>query len=125
MANALRYPIDRRPVCSADRRLPRRATKACRHVDRARQRTPADLTRGAAARHLQPFAKTSSQTNTFADDICPCNVTRALQIFGGQAYSNEFDIEPRCRSFNAQQIWDDTKQIQRMNNARHLKKEIA
>ena len=73
----------------------------------------------------KPFTKASSQAKTFAGDMCMRNVTNAMQIFGGYAYSKEFDVERHFRDAKIHQIWDGTNQIQRMIIARHLKKEIA
>ena len=72
-----------------------------------------------------PFTKESSHAKLFAGDMCVRNVTNAMQIFGGYAYSKEFPVERYYRDAKIHQIWDGTNQIQRLIIARNLKKEFA
>jgi alkylation response protein AidB-like acyl-CoA dehydrogenase len=48
------------------------------------------------------------------------NVTNAMQVFGGYAYSKEYPVERHFRDAKIHQIWDGTNQIQRIIIARHL-----
>jgi alkylation response protein AidB-like acyl-CoA dehydrogenase len=73
----------------------------------------------------QPFAIASSFAKTFAGDMCMRNVTNAMQVFGGYAYSKDFPVERLFRDAKIHQIWDGTNQVQRMIIARHLKKEAS
>ena len=66
------------------------------------------------------FTKESSQAKLFAGDMCVRNVTNAMQIFGGYAYSREFPVERFYRDAKIHQIWDGTNQIQRIIIARQL-----
>jgi alkylation response protein AidB-like acyl-CoA dehydrogenase len=52
--------------------------------------------------------------------MCVRNVTNAMQIFGGYAYSREYPIERFYRDAKIHQIWDGTNQIQRIIIAREL-----
>jgi alkylation response protein AidB-like acyl-CoA dehydrogenase len=73
----------------------------------------------------QPFTIATSFAKTFAGDMCMRNVTNAMQVFGGYAYSREYPVERFFRDAKIHQIWDGTNQVQRMIIARHLKKESA
>jgi alkylation response protein AidB-like acyl-CoA dehydrogenase len=70
--------------------------------------------------HGLSFRKESSQAKLFAGDMCVRNVTNAMQIFGGYAYSREYPIERFYRDAKIHQIWDGTNQIQRIIIAREL-----
>jgi alkylation response protein AidB-like acyl-CoA dehydrogenase len=73
----------------------------------------------------KPFTIPTSFAKTFAGDMCMRNVTNAMQVFGGYAYSKDFPIERFFRDAKIHQIWDGTNQVQRMIIARHLKTEFA
>jgi alkylation response protein AidB-like acyl-CoA dehydrogenase len=72
-----------------------------------------------------PFTKESSHAKLFAGDMCVRNVTNAMQIFGGYAYSKEYPVERYYRDAKIHQIWDGTNQIQRIIIARNLERELA
>jgi alkylation response protein AidB-like acyl-CoA dehydrogenase len=69
-----------------------------------------------------PFTQESSQAKLFAGDMCVRNVTNAMQIFGGYAYSRDYPVERYYRDAKIHQIWDGTNQIQRIIIARQLLK---
>jgi alkylation response protein AidB-like acyl-CoA dehydrogenase len=71
-----------------------------------------------------PFARESSHAKLFAGDMCMRNVTNAMQIFGGYAYSKEYPVERYFRDAKIHQIWDGTNQIQRIIIARHLLRDL-
>ena len=73
--------------------------------------------------HNLPFARESSHAKLYAGDMCMRNVTNAMQIFGGYAYSKEYPVERYFRDAKIHQIWDGTNEIQRIIIARHLLKE--
>ncbi len=84
------------------------------------------LWKAAARRDAgRPFTKESSHAKLFAGDMCVRNVTNAMQIFGGYAYSKEHAVERYYRDAKIHQIWDGTNQIQRIIIARQLKKELV
>jgi alkylation response protein AidB-like acyl-CoA dehydrogenase len=73
--------------------------------------------------HGLPFTRESSHAKLFAGDMCMRNVTNAMQIFGGYAYSKEYPVERHFRDAKIHQIWDGTNQIQRIIIARQLLRE--
>jgi alkylation response protein AidB-like acyl-CoA dehydrogenase len=73
--------------------------------------------------HGLPFAQASSHAKLYAGDMCMRNVTNAMQIFGGYAYTKDFPVERFFRDAKIHQIWDGTNQIQRIIIARHLLRE--
>jgi alkylation response protein AidB-like acyl-CoA dehydrogenase len=71
------------------------------------------------------FTKESAHAKLFAGDMCVRNVTNAMQIFGGYAYSKEYPVERYYRDAKIHQIWDGTNQIQRIIIARNLERELT
>ena len=69
------------------------------------------------------IAMEAAQAKLFTTDMAMRHVTNALQIHGGNGYSQEYRIERLFRDIKLPQIYEGTNQIQRLIIARQLAKE--
>ena len=72
-----------------------------------------------------PIAKEAAHLKLFTTDMAMKHVTNALQIHGGNGYSQEYRIERIFRDIKLPQIYEGTNQIQRLIIARQLARELA
>jgi len=72
-----------------------------------------------------PIAKEAAHAKLFATDMAMQHVSNALQIHGGNGYSQEYRIERLFRDVRLAQIYEGTNQIQRLIIARQLEKDYA
>ena len=70
-----------------------------------------------------PIAKEAASAKLFTTDMAMKHVTNALQIHGGNGYSQEYRIERLFRDIKLTQIYEGTNQIQRLIIARQISKE--
>ena len=70
----------------------------------------------------QPIALEAAQAKLFTTDMAQVHISNALQIHGGNGYSQEFRIERLFRDVRLSQIYEGTNQIQRMIIARQVEK---
>src|SRR5919109_2587898 len=68
----------------------------------------------------RPFTKEASMAKLFATDAAMDITLDALQVFGGYGYLEEYPMARRVRDAKACQIYEGTKQIQRVVIAREL-----
>jgi alkylation response protein AidB-like acyl-CoA dehydrogenase len=71
------------------------------------------------------IAKEAAHLKLFTTDMAMKHVTNALQIHGGNGYSQEYRIERIFRDVKLPQIYEGTNQIQRLIIARQLAREMA
>ena len=64
--------------------------------------------------------KESSMAKAFCADMCQKVTSDAVQIFGGNGYSNEYPVEKLMRDAKIFQIYEGTSQIQRLIIAREM-----
>ncbi len=70
-----------------------------------------------------PIAKEAAHAKLFTTDMAMKHVTNALQIHGGNGYSQEYRIERLFRDIKLTQIYEGTNQIQRLIIARQISTE--
>lgn len=70
-----------------------------------------------------PYAKEAAHAKLFTTDMAMQHITNALQIHGGNGYSQEYRIERLFRDIKLTQIYEGTNQIQRLIIARQLARE--
>ena len=70
-----------------------------------------------------PIIKEAAHLKLFTTDMAMKHVTNALQIHGGNGYSQEYRIERLFRDIKLPQIYEGTNQIQRLIIARQIAKE--
>jgi alkylation response protein AidB-like acyl-CoA dehydrogenase len=66
------------------------------------------------------MAKEAAHAKLFTTDMAMLHVTNALQIHGGNGYSQEYRIERLFRDIKLPQIYEGTNQIQRLIIARQI-----
>lgn len=72
--------------------------------------------------HGRPIALEAAQAKLFTTDMAQVHISNALQIHGGNGYSQEFRVERLFRDVRLSQIYEGTNQIQRMIIARQVGK---
>ncbi len=65
----------------------------------------------------------ASQAKLYASEMCNRAAYKAIQIFGGYGYIQEFPVERYYRDARVTTLYEGTSEIQRMVIARHLFKE--
>jgi butyryl-CoA dehydrogenase len=70
----------------------------------------------------QPYGKASAMAKLFASDIANKAAREAIQIFGGNGYVTEFQVERHFRDAKITEIYEGTSEIQRLVIAGHLAK---
>jgi len=65
----------------------------------------------------------SSMAKVYAAEMASRVANKALQVFGGQGYSKEFDAERHVRDARITEIYEGTNEIQRIVISGHLLKE--
>jgi len=70
-----------------------------------------------------PFSKEASIAKLFASEALNRSVYKALQIFGGYGYMNEFKIERIYRDARVTTIYEGTSEVQKMVIARETEKQ--
>ncbi len=73
----------------------------------------------------QPIALEAAQAKLFTTDMAQVHISNALQIHGGNGYSQEYRVERLFRDVRLSQIYEGTNQIQRMIIARQVGKKYA
>lgn len=87
-----------------------------------------------AARHLtyhaawlmemdRPFSKEASMAKLFASELCMKATTQAVQIMGGEGFSEEAPVERMFRDAKVCEIGEGTSEIQKLVIARQLLRE--
>jgi len=71
------------------------------------------------------IAKEAAHAKLFTTDMAMQHISNALQIHGGNGYSQEYRIERLFRDVRLSQIYEGTNQIQRLIIARQLEKDYA
>jgi alkylation response protein AidB-like acyl-CoA dehydrogenase len=61
-----------------------------------------------------------AMAKAFASDVAMEVTTNAVQLLGGNGYTNDFPVERMMRDAKITQIYEGTNQIQRVVIARHL-----
>ncbi len=69
------------------------------------------------------IAKEAAHAKVFTTDMAMKHVTNALQIHGGNGYSQEYRVERLFRDIKLTQIYEGTNQIQRLIIARQIGKD--
>jgi len=70
-----------------------------------------------------PFIKEASMAKVFAAEASSFVTNKAIQIYGGYGYVNEYPIERYFRDAKITEIYEGTSEMQRMTIARHLMRE--
>ncbi|MSO53871.1 MAG: acyl-CoA dehydrogenase [Rhodospirillales bacterium] len=70
-----------------------------------------------------PIVKEAAHMKLFTTDMAMKHVTNALQIHGGNGYSQDYRVERLFRDIKLPQIYEGTNQIQRIIIARQMVKE--
>jgi alkylation response protein AidB-like acyl-CoA dehydrogenase len=68
----------------------------------------------------QPFGQAAAMAKLFASEASQRVVDRAVQIFGGYGYTEEYPVAKLFRDARVQTIYEGTSEIQRMVIARQL-----
>jgi alkylation response protein AidB-like acyl-CoA dehydrogenase len=77
--------------------------------------------RAAAAKEAgQPFGQAAAMAKLFASEASQRVVDRAVQIFGGYGYTEEYPVAKLFRDARVQTIYEGTSEIQRLVIARRL-----
>ena len=71
------------------------------------------------------IAKEAAHPKLFTTDMAMKHATNALQIHGGNGYSQEYRIERIFRDIKLPQIYEGTNQIQRLIIARQIGREMS
>jgi alkylation response protein AidB-like acyl-CoA dehydrogenase len=71
---------------------------------------------------LEPCLSEASQAKLFASEMSERVCTKAIQIFGGYGYLEDYPVERYYRDARITQIYEGTSEIQRLVIARALKK---
>ncbi|MFC1914268.1 acyl-CoA dehydrogenase [Chloroflexota bacterium] len=71
----------------------------------------------------QPFVKESSMAKVYAAEVSSFVTNKAMQIYGGYGYVNEYPMERYLRDAKITEIYEGTSEMQRMTIARHLMRE--
>jgi len=69
----------------------------------------------------QPCLSEASQAKLFASEVCEFVCTKAIQIFGGYGYLQDYPVERLYRDARITQIYEGTSEVQRLVIARALK----
>jgi butyryl-CoA dehydrogenase len=70
--------------------------------------------------HGRPCTAESAMAKLFASEACNQAAKDAVQIFGGNGYSKEYDVERYFRDAKITEIYEGTSQVQRIVIARNL-----
>jgi acyl-CoA dehydrogenase len=70
----------------------------------------------------KPFSKQAAMAKLFASEMANRVTYKAIQIFGGYGYSQEYPVERYYRDARVTTLYEGTSEIQRMVIARHLLK---
>jgi alkylation response protein AidB-like acyl-CoA dehydrogenase len=69
----------------------------------------------------QPCLSEASQAKLFASEMCEFVCSKAIQIFGGYGYLQDYPVERFYRDARITQIYEGTSEVQRLVIARALK----
>jgi alkylation response protein AidB-like acyl-CoA dehydrogenase len=69
----------------------------------------------------QPCLSEASQAKLFASEMSERVCTKAIQIFGGYGYLEDYPVERYYRDARITQIYEGTSEVQRLVIARALK----
>jgi len=72
-----------------------------------------------------PFSKEASMAKVFASEKACEICDEAIQIHGGNGYTQDFPVERLYRDVRVTKIYEGTSEIQRIVIARHLIKEAS
>lgn len=89
-----------------------------------------------AARHLtyhaawlkdqgRPFSREAAMAKLFASELSMRATTRAVQILGGEGFTDAWPVERMMRDAKVCEIGEGTSEIQRLVIGRHLVREVA
>lgn len=70
----------------------------------------------------QPCLSEASQAKLFASEVSELVCSKAIQIFGGYGYLQDYPVERLFRDARITQIYEGTSEVQRLVIARELKK---
>ncbi len=70
-----------------------------------------------------PVTASASQAKLYASEMCNRAAYKAIQVFGGYGYMNEFPVERFYRDARVTTLYEGTSEIQRIVIARELLKE--
>jgi alkylation response protein AidB-like acyl-CoA dehydrogenase len=73
----------------------------------------------------QPFTREASMAKLFASEAAQRAVSHAVQIHGGNGYTDAFPVERYFRDARVQTIYEGTSEIQRLVIARELLKDAG
>jgi alkylation response protein AidB-like acyl-CoA dehydrogenase len=71
----------------------------------------------------RPFTLEASMAKLLASEAAQRAVNRAVQIFGGYGYTEEYPVAKLFRDARVQTIYEGTSEIQRLVISRHLLRE--
>ncbi|MFC1962196.1 acyl-CoA dehydrogenase family protein, partial [Chloroflexota bacterium] len=71
----------------------------------------------------QPFVKEASMAKVYAAEVSSFVTNKAMQIYGGYGYVDEYPVERYLRDAKITEIYEGTSEMQRMTIARHLMRE--
>jgi butyryl-CoA dehydrogenase len=72
----------------------------------------------------RPFAKEAAMAKLFCSELAMRATLRAIQLMGGDGYTDEYPVERMARDAKVCEIGEGTSEIQRLVIARHLLKEL-
>jgi alkylation response protein AidB-like acyl-CoA dehydrogenase len=70
----------------------------------------------------KPFTAEAAMAKVFASEMANRVTYKAIQIFGGYGYSQEYPVERYYRDARVTTLYEGTSEIQRIVIARHLLK---
>lgn len=73
--------------------------------------------------HRQPFSAEAAMAKLFASEMSRDVTTKAIQIFGGYGYCQDYPVERLMRDARITELYEGTSEIQRMVIGRQLAKE--
>ena len=71
----------------------------------------------------QPYIKEASMAKVYAAEVSSFVTNKAMQVYGGYGYVNEYPLERYFRDAKITEIYEGTSEMQRMTIARHLMRE--
>jgi alkylation response protein AidB-like acyl-CoA dehydrogenase len=73
----------------------------------------------------RPYAKQASMAKVYASEAANRVCYRALQMFGGYGYTEDFPVERYARDARITTIYEGTSEVQRLIIAREVLRELA
>ena len=77
------------------------------------------------AQNDRPYGKEAAMAKLFCSELAMRNTTKAIQVHGGYGYTKDYPVERMFRDAKIGEIGEGTSEIQRIEIARHLLKDLA